>query len=98
MKKTYMVSLCRQGVLGGWIIADEAGMTYRTGKTTVDRRFRNLQMPYRDMAGYEKGRWTVSLHMKNGETFPFLVFAGKSFIEHLHRCGVRRLDNHASEA
>ena len=28
MKKMYMVSLCRQGILGGWIIADDEGITY----------------------------------------------------------------------
>ena len=34
MKKMYMVSLCRQGILGGWIIADDEGITYKTGKVT----------------------------------------------------------------
>lgn len=32
MKQYYVASLCREGILGGSIIADDHGITYKTGK------------------------------------------------------------------
>ena len=48
MKQYYVASLCREGILGGGIVADEGGITYKTGKVTVSSRFRNLEMKYRN--------------------------------------------------
>ena len=47
MKKMYMASLCRRGILGGWIIADNEGITFKTGKVTVAPELRHIEMKYR---------------------------------------------------
>lgn len=40
MKKYYLVSLCKNGILGGYIIADEEAITYKTGKVTIPREYK----------------------------------------------------------
>ena len=81
MKNYFIVSLCKNGILGGGITADEYGLTYRTGKVTVDRKYRNLRMNFEDLASVSKGRLflfpTVTLSMKNGEEYRFIVFFAK---------------------
>ena len=79
MKQYYAASLIHHGVLGGGLIADEESLTYKTGKVTVDRKFRNLQMKYEDMASAQS-RWVfifpiLTVFMKTGESYRFLVFA-----------------------
>ena len=83
MKKMYMVSLCRQGILGGWIIADDEGITYKTGKVTVSPKLRNLEMKYRDIRNFSRA-WmacfpTVTVTMADGESYIFIVFRPGSF-------------------
>ena len=46
MKQYYVASLCRNGILGGGIVADDDGITYKTGKVTVSPKLRNLEMKY----------------------------------------------------
>ena len=41
-------------VLGGGIVADEDGITYKAGKLTVSPKLRKLKMKYRDIQGYSK--------------------------------------------
>lgn len=41
MKKTFAVSLCRNGILGGGIFADNEKIVYRTGKITVELKMKN---------------------------------------------------------
>lgn len=93
MKKTFAVSLCRNGILGGAIFADDEKLVYKTGKLTVEPRFRNLEMPLTDIAAAENGRLlflpTVELKMKNGENFKFIVYARKTFLSTLEDLGVK---------
>ena len=35
MKKYFIVSLVKNGILGGGIVADSEAITYRTGKVTI---------------------------------------------------------------
>ena len=52
MKQYYAASLCREGVLGGGIVADDEGITYKTGKVTVSHILRNLEMKYRNIQDF----------------------------------------------
>ena len=83
MKKMYMVSLCRRGILGGWIIADDEGITFKTGKVTVAPELRHLEMKYREIRDFSRA-WlvclpTVTVTMADGESYKFIVFRPGSF-------------------
>ena len=82
MKKYFVVSLVKNGILGGGIVADEEAITYRTGKVTVPREYRNLVMKYEDICQVTPG-WlfllpTVTVQMRNGEEYKFAVFFGRN--------------------
>ena len=42
--KYFIVSLCKNGILGGGIVADSEKVTYKTGKVTVPQKYRNLEI------------------------------------------------------
>uniref|UniRef100_UPI004055BC8F hypothetical protein n=1 Tax=Acetatifactor sp. TaxID=1872090 RepID=UPI004055BC8F len=92
MKKYFIVSLCRNGILGGGILADNHKLTYKTGKLTIPDKFRNLEMRYADMNGFSVGRLlflpTVTIKMKDSENYKFVVFARRKFIDVLNRAGI----------
>lgn len=92
MKNYFIVSLCKNGLLGGGIAAQEHAITYRTGKVTVSQKYRNLEMKYENILSVSSG-WllflpTVTIHMRDGEEYRFVVFAKKRFLERLRREGV----------
>ena len=92
MKQYFVVSLCKNGVLGGGIVADETAITYRTGKVTVPKEYRALQMNYREITGAAAGRKfgfpIVDLTLTDGRQYRFLVFAQKRFLTLLRQQGV----------
>lgn len=53
--KYFIVSLCKNGILGGGIVADLEKITYKTGKVTVPQKYRNLEMNYKDIVSIKKG-------------------------------------------
>ena len=55
MKKYFFVSLVKNGILGGGIVADSEAITYRTGKVTIPQEYRHLVMKYEDIARVTKG-------------------------------------------
>ena len=78
MKKYFVVSLIKNGILGGGITADSEAITYHTGKLTVPDKYRRLEMKYKDIAKATKG-WlfilpTVMIEMRDGEKYKFAVF------------------------
>lgn len=84
MKKYFIASLCKNGILGGAILADDEAITFKTNKLTVPVELRNLKMRYQDIKGTEAG-WlfvfpTVSVEMKNGAVHKFVIFDRKGFI------------------
>lgn len=93
MKKYFVVSLVKNGILGGGIVADSEAVTYHTGKVTVPEEYRNLVMKYDEISEAEKG-WlfllpTVLVKMKNGQEYKFAVFfSRKRFINTLKDHGV----------
>lgn len=92
MKRYFIVSLCKNGILGGGIVADSEAITYHTGKVTIPDKYKKLVMKYRDIISM-KGGWlfilpTVALKMNNGEEYKFVVFARKRFVNMLKEMGV----------
>ena len=59
------------------MIVDEDSVTYKTGKITVDSRFRNLILRRDDISSLS-WKWIVfpvaTFEMKDGERFSFMIF------------------------
>ena len=93
MKKYFIVSLVKNGILGGGIVADSEAITYHTGKLTIPDQYRHLEMKYKDICRVTTG-WlfilpTVLIEMRNGEEFRFAVFfSRKRFVNTLRDMGV----------
>ena len=93
MKKYFIVSLVKNGILGGGIVADSEAITYHTGKLTIPDKYRHLEMKYKDICRVTPG-WlfilpTVLIEMRNGEEFRFAVFfSRKRFVNTLRSMGV----------
>ena len=77
MKKSFMCSLCHNGILGGALYLDENSVTYKTNKLTVDKAYRNLILPLDEIAELT-WKWVVfpiaTMRMTNGEQYKFIVF------------------------
>ena len=88
MKNTFSVSLCKNGLLGGWITIGEVSMVYKTGKVTIPQKYRNLVMEYNEIFSLTEGKMfflpTVTVKMKNEEEYKFIVYNRKHFLEILH--------------
>ena len=89
MKKYFIVSFLKNGLLGGGIVADSEAITYHTGKVTVPKEYRHLEMKYKDIYSVTVYRLfllpMVLIKMKNGEEFKFAVFFNrKQFINLLN--------------
>ena len=91
MKKTFICSLCNNGILGGVLFLEEKSVTYKTNKLTVDKKYKNLVLPIEEIAVLT-WKWIIfpiaKFHMKNGESFNFIIFNKrrfeKSFQEYIH--------------
>ena len=85
MKKVYVASICKNGILGGGLYIDKEKITYRTGKITVPARLRNLELYLNDIKSMEKARVlgfpAVIIRMKNGENWKFIIFARQHFLK-----------------
>ena len=82
MRKAFMCSLCHKGILGGGLYLDTQSVTYKTQKVTVDKKYRKLVLPLRDI---EKVTWKwlvfpiATFHMSNGEEYRLLIYNKKRF-------------------
>ena len=92
MKKCFVVSLLKNGIIGGGITADSEAITYHTGKLSVPQEYRHLVMRYEDICELTKG-WlfilpTVTIKMRNGNEYKFAVFfSRKAFVDTLISMG-----------
>lgn len=92
MKKYFIVSLVKHGILGGGIVADSEAITYHTGKLTISQEYRHLVLKYEDISEVTKG-WlfilpTVTVKMRNGNEYKFAVFFNrKRFVNTLKGMG-----------
>jgi len=87
VEKTYVASLCKNGLLGGGLFLDDERVTYRTGKMTVPPEIRDLALPFCRIRAVEKSRAlflpTVTIEMQDGAVWKFLVFGRGSFLSNL---------------
>ena len=88
MNKYFIASLCKNGIIGGAILADDEAITYKTNKLTVPVEVRNLKMRYCDIKNTEAG-WllvfpTVSVEMKNGAVHKFVIFGRMRFMDFIN--------------
>ena len=94
MKKRFVVSFVKNGILGGGIVADSEAITYHTGKLTIPQEYRHLVMKYEDIREVTMG-WlfvlpTVTVKMQNGTEYKFVVFfSRKRFVNTLTDMGVK---------
>ena len=77
MKKSFICSLCRNGILGGALYLDKTSVTYKTNKLTVNKAYKNLVLPYEEIEELT-WKWVVfpvaAFNMKNGEKYKFIIF------------------------
>ena len=83
MKKSFMGSLiCRGGIVGGGIYIDDASVTYKTNKLTVDKRYKNLVLPLDEICELT-WKWIIfpiaTLRMTSGEQYKFMIFNKRRF-------------------
>lgn len=87
MHNYFLASLCKSGLLGGGLIADETALHYRTGKVSVSPEIRHIVMPYEEILSVVPGRAFIfpvlTLSMKDGKTWKYVVFGHKKLLERL---------------
>ena len=82
MKSYFIASLVRNGLIGGGLLLNDRVVTYKTNKLTVDVKYRNLVLPYDQIASVTWKRIlfpVAAFQMKNGESYAFLIFSQKRF-------------------
>ena len=88
MKKTFMCSLCHNGILGGILSLDENSVTYKTNKLTVDKAYRNLVLPFDEI---EELMWqriifpVAFFKMKDGTEHKFIIFNKHRFSKYYNQ-------------
>ena len=82
MKHHFVVSLVKNGLIGGSLIADTDAVTYHTGKRTIRQEYRNLAMQYSEISAVKKDSLlflpTVTFILRNGSEYKFVVFFGRT--------------------
>ena len=77
MRKAFMCSLCRNGILGGILYLHHQSVTYICQKLTIDRKYKKLVLPLNEIEKIS-WKWVVFpiaiFHMSNGERHKFLIF------------------------
>ena len=77
MKKAFICSLCKNGILGGGLYLEPESITYRTQKLTVDKKYRNLVLPLKEIKEIT-WKWIVfpiaTFHMKDGQNYKMIIF------------------------
>ena len=87
MRKTFMCSLCHNGILGGALYLDETSVTYKTNKLTVDKVYKNLVLPLDEIIGLAWKRVVFPIaifRMKNGTEHKFIIFNKRRFNKYYH--------------
>ena len=93
MKRYFIVSWVKGGILGGGIVADSEEIIYHTGKLTIPQEYRHLVMKYGDISEVTEGMLfilpMITVKMRNGNEYKFAVFfSRKRFINILKDAGV----------
>lgn len=80
--KSFICSLCHNGILGGSLHLDSQSLTYKTNKLTVDPKYKNLVLPIQEIRGISWKRIVfpiATVNMKNGEQYKFIIFNKSQF-------------------
>ena len=85
MKKTFICSLCRGGIIGGALYLSETTLTYKTNKLTVNKAYRSLSLPLVEIKELS-WKWLLfpvaTFRMQNGEEYKFIIFNKRRFNKH----------------
>ena len=80
--KSFVCSLCHNGILGGGLFLDRHALIFKTNKLTVDKKYRNLVLPMQEIKDIS-WKWIIfpiaSADMKNGELYKFIIFNKSRF-------------------
>ena len=91
MRRLYSVSICREGVLGGSLRIEDHGLRYRTNKLTVSPMLRDLFLAFADIRDIRARWWLilplVTVEMRDGEVYSFILFGHKAFFRALSELG-----------
>ena len=82
MKKVFMCSLVKGGLLGGAIYVESDSVTYKTNKLTVDKKYRNLVLLKKDIKEIIWKRIVfpvATFRMANGEEYSVMIFDRAGF-------------------
>ena len=86
--KSFVCSLCRNGILGGGLYLDSQSLTYKTNKLTVDKKYRNLVLPLSEIKEIAWKRIVfpvATFHMQNGAEYRFIIFNKRRFNKYYYR-------------
>ena len=80
--KSFVCSLCHNGILGGGLYLDSQSLTYKTTSLTVDKKYRNLVLPMQEIKEIS-WKWIVypiaTVNMKNGALYKFIIINKSRF-------------------
>lgn len=82
MKKAFICSLCRDGILGGALYIEDGRITYKTNKLTVAEKYRKIVLPSEkiDAVIWKRIIFPIAtFKMKGGEEYTFIIFNKKRF-------------------
>ena len=80
--KSFVCSLCHNGILGGCLYLDSQSLTYKTNKLTVDKKYRNLVLLLQEIKEIS-WKWMI---------FPFAtvnIYAKKEHFEEIYIEGLQ---------
>ena len=70
--KSFVCSLCHNGIVGGGLYLDSQSLTYKTNKLTVGKKYRNLVLPMQEIKEIS-WKWIVfpiaTVNLNNGELY-----------------------------
>lgn len=98
MKKAFYGSLVYKGARGGAIIINDDSMVYKNQTATLEAEYKNIIMTFNDIERIEKENSflfpAVTIYLKNGRHYKFIIFNRKRFIKELQCVGA---GNHGIE-
>lgn len=95
MRKAFYGSLCYEGIRGGEITVDDEAIIYRSKVLTLPEEYKNIKIPFGEVERVEK--WLVLLFpavtvwLKLGKSYKFVVFGRKRFLESCKQKGVEEV-------
>lgn len=83
MKKIFMCSLCHGGLLGGVLYLEPNYLTYKTNKLTIDKKYKNLVMPIKEIKDIS-WKWVLfpiaTINMRNGDRYRIMIYNKSRFM------------------